>query len=445
MQRYYTRLCLLVFFFIILTAFSETKSQTIEATWNEITITSAKPLPRGGASAIYDPIGDRVILFGGWSGVSYDSLNDTWEFNLTSSTWSEITTTGALPPERVAHVAVYDSLLHRMIIFAGSNWWQTWYNDVWALDLTSHKWEELQTSSTKPENRFSHCGIYYPKNNSVIIFGGCCGNIYNNWLSNEVWELNLNSLQWTLKNTFGESPFPRDCVTSVVDIVNSDMIIFGGGGCSDIRALNLNTYYWRKLKDFGSNRWDHESVFDPLKRQMIAVAGWGGPNFCDVFDVETNSWLDVVTTSTIPPDRSVPAVIYDLTNQRVIMFGGGIDLWTSLDDTWELSLRSKFTLSIEPEPLIAGQYATFTTANGEDYTNTYLTYSLNGLGSYYSSFLNVVLDLSNPKLAGVPEISDYRGEANWVLMVPPSVSGFNIWFQAVQYGMATNVVATFIQ
>jgi len=103
------------------------------------------------------------------------------------------------------------------------------------------------------------------------------------------------------------------------------------------------------------------------------------------------------------------------------------------------------TLTINPDPLFADQYATFTVTQGNPTTVTYLAYSLNGSGSTYVSFLDVTLDLFNPKQANVGKISDSQGTAIWVVFVPATSVGYSVWFQAAQYSMVTNVVATSIQ
>ena len=318
---------------------------SIEGTWNELSITGNKPESRGWAKAIYDPIDHRIVLHGGWSSVPYNSMNDTWSFDLTTEIWNEEITTGN-PQWRAGHIAVYDSQRHRMIIFAGGNWWQAWYNDVWSLDLSTNQWVELQTTGTVPIKRLAPCGVYDEQNDNLIVFGGNCDGPSNPWVTNEVWKLNLSVSppEWTLVSTTGCPPSARQTATAVLDDQNNEMIIFGGNGCSDAWSLNLNTYVWIELEDYGSNRYHHASTFNSEARYMISVAGWGGPGYCDalVFDVDTNNWLDVITIGDTPCQRSRPALIYDPVGERVIMFGGEINLHTDFDDTWEFILYEAF-------------------------------------------------------------------------------------------------------
>ncbi len=103
------------------------------------------------------------------------------------------------------------------------------------------------------------------------------------------------------------------------------------------------------------------------------------------------------------------------------------------------------TLTISPEPLIAGQDGTFTADYVNPNTQTFLAYSLGGLGSTYIPQLNITLDLSQPAQAGNTITSDIDGTAEWVLLIPGIAAGRVIWFQACQYELKTNVVATNIE
>ncbi len=103
------------------------------------------------------------------------------------------------------------------------------------------------------------------------------------------------------------------------------------------------------------------------------------------------------------------------------------------------------TLAIEPNPMIAGEYATFTLTNGNPDTWSYLGYSFHGLGSTYIPGLAVYVDLRKPKQAGGPEWANSEGTAEWNLLIPMGAAGWDVWLQAAQSGKTSNVVATEIQ
>lgn len=91
-------------------------------TWKKLDPLGTAPSARRTGTSIYDPIRDRMIVFGGWdSGDSIGSfLNDTWTLWLTGiPTWTEMDPSGEIPAGRDAMAAAYDPLGDRMVVFGG--------------------------------------------------------------------------------------------------------------------------------------------------------------------------------------------------------------------------------------------------------------------------------------------------------------------------------------
>lgn len=103
------------------------------------------------------------------------------------------------------------------------------------------------------------------------------------------------------------------------------------------------------------------------------------------------------------------------------------------------------TLSIDPLPLVAGEVGTFVVTGATPNARTYLAYSLAGTGSTNIPFLNITLDLAQPRQAGGAKTTDGSGQASWNLPIPGNGRGRSVWFQAVQFENKTNVVATTIE
>ena len=101
-----------------------------------------------------------------------------------------------------------------------------------------------------------------------------------------------------------------------------------------------------------------------------------------------------------------------------------------------------FMLGVNPDPLVAGQSVDFLVKYGLANSPTYLGYSLAGLGSTPIPPLNVTAGLDNPSALAGPTATDATGSVSWTINVPPPAAGMFIWFQALQMGQATNVVAT---
>jgi outer membrane protein assembly factor BamB len=139
--------------------------------WEQLSISGPGPSARDGHAAVYDPAGNRMVVFGGrMSG--YDYFNDTWVLDFDTMSWSQLAISG--PPARANFEAIYDSSRQRMIIFGGESPGYIYRNDVWALDLTegAEAWTEIVDSGAIPEGRSSLCLEYDSAAQRMILQGG---------------------------------------------------------------------------------------------------------------------------------------------------------------------------------------------------------------------------------------------------------------------------------
>jgi hypothetical protein len=161
----------------------------------------------------------------------------------------------------------------------------------------------------------------------------------------------------------------------------------------------------------------------------------------EIFDPVTETW-------TTGPDLNVGRYQFGAVyvgSESTIYACAGRDATASSIASVEMLTFQGFTLSVSPKPLVAGQTGSFTVTNGDANTYTFLGYSLVGPGSVYVKWLNVTVGLASPKQGAGPTLTNNQGGLVWTLKVPNGAAGRKIWLQAVQYGKASNVVATSIQ
>ena len=128
------------------------------------------PPARALGTAIYDPLGNRVIVFGGRTGSTY--LNDLWAFDLDSNSWVELVAQGTPPTPRRGHNAIYDPMAKRMVSRAGQgNGGASFFNDVWVLDLESHQWQDVSPPAS-PTPRYGSASVFDPVGNRLVSFAG---------------------------------------------------------------------------------------------------------------------------------------------------------------------------------------------------------------------------------------------------------------------------------
>jgi len=272
--------------------------------WEPVTPAGDLPSGRLGHSAVYDPARQRMIVFGGLG--SAGVVNDVWELSLSSTpTWSQVLPSGTSPSPRRYHTAIYDPLRDRMLVFGGDNALGTWYNDVWSLWLTpTPRWEQMALDDTLPSLRSSHSAIYDPVRGRMLVFGGYPP-------SKDVWALSLgDTLEWNLLVPLGSLQDPHFGHSAVYDPVGDRMVVFGGTDnkqhFDDVWLLSLTSPpAWSLLTttaDSPSPRSYHSAVYDSAYRRM-AVFG-GSPN------VSEPTWgLSLGPTMRWSPARPVIEVV----------------------------------------------------------------------------------------------------------------------------------------
>lgn len=224
-------------------------------------------------SAIVDPIRHRMIVFGG-----YDLsivLNDLWSLSLGDGPdWQRITPQHGPPPARSLHSAIYDPIRDRMIVFGG---WSgdRLLADVWALSLgASPRWVELLPAGEGPPAREAHAAIYDPVRDRMVIFGGIGT---SGGALADVWALDLgDDPRWTRIEASGASDLEAGGVAAY-DPDRDRMLVVAGN-----RIMSLDFApdpRWHALSPAGVGPAQLPSRFltyDPVRRRLLLTCGGAG-------------------------------------------------------------------------------------------------------------------------------------------------------------------------
>jgi hypothetical protein len=308
------------------------------ATWSQLTPTGSPPSARGFHSAVLDPVHDRIEVFSGFSGVA---VNDLWELTRAGGpAWQRSPASGELPPPRRSESLIFDPLRQRMIMFGGGPG-DSGLNDVWALSLADNQgWQQISPDGA-PSARQGHTAIYDPVRDRMLVFGGRA----TTTLLNDVWALSLSGVPaWTQLEPLGTPPGPRWLHTAIYDPDNDRMVVFGGiASSSDVWVLSLaGTPTWSKLETIGQPapaRYGHSAIYDPGRRRMVIFGGDSVNDTWSLVLLGTAAWSQLLPASP-PGPRYGHAAIYDATGDRMVVFGGkgpGVDY---SNEVWSLPMAS---------------------------------------------------------------------------------------------------------
>ncbi len=300
--------------------------------WKKLNTVSPPPARRH-ATAILDPVSNKMILFGGVT--QGGAVNDVRSLDIATLTWSDLTpSVGNAPAPRFGHNAIYDPQNHSMIIWSGQG--IGFYNDVWSFNLSTHTWQELAVSGTKPNQRYGSAAVYDPVNHSLVITAG----FTDAGRFNDTQSFRFSSHEWVNLTPTGTKPVPRCLHTASYDATRRRMMLYAGqssGALNDFWAFDLTANTWMELAftPRPPGRFFSSSVVAD-DRFIIFGGSSGGENLNDTwaFDLEQNRWLEVSITGTPPEPRNGHTTVYLPVQRAMMIFGGtGASLY---NDVWVL-------------------------------------------------------------------------------------------------------------
>ena len=328
------------------------------ATWTRLgpgPATSEVFAARLGTYAVYDPVADRMVLFGGYSA---GFLDDTWSLALggASPAWSRLATPGVRPRVRVWHGEVYDPVRRRMLVIGGLEPSGGYLNDVWQLDLAAATpaWTQVATQGTAPVARECRGALYDPVRDRVLLFGGYS---YPNHL-NDVWALDLaGTPTWRRLTPAGTPPSSRRAMSLTYDPVGDRLVVIGGHDdlqfMNDVWALGLSgAPAWQRLLPSGAvppGRYGHTATYDPARREIVVFGGYNGQFLNDMYVLSLSgapAWSAIASVPR-PSLRDFHTVAFDPPRNRMVLIGGN-GTRGALGDLWALNPATRAWTEITP-------------------------------------------------------------------------------------------------
>jgi hypothetical protein len=327
------------------------------AAWSFVP-TQGAPGGREDATAAYDTLHQRLLLFGGHGpdpGYSYVDFFDSWELTFPNAMWKPQATT-QLPPDGYFgyhnYRSFYDEPRDGLVVVWSGLWEDSVRTDVWNLSTgASPTWLKVYDSHDGGEfTRYDARIAFDPLQRRLLFHGGTRSRSFYptggwNEQRTDTWQLTIEPTETSRVPGAGEIPSPRSGATLTYDPAGRRFFLVGGMSSSsrslgDTWVLDLSTSpAWSDVTS-GTlpSRYLHTTVYDSARDRLLVFGGYSTPPTVtqnDVWELGTNpisSWSPIVPSGTLPSARAGHTAIYDPLGDRMIVFGDG----AQVPDTWAL-------------------------------------------------------------------------------------------------------------
>ena len=226
-------------------------------------------------------------------------------------------------------------------------------NDTWSYDTSNNSWTELHSGSgTAPSGRLHHKCVYF--DNTMYLFGGTIDNT-NDDTSDQLWKLDLSSTPYTWSAITPTGSKPGKRARHILEIEGNQIYLFGGSApypsptttYDDLWRFNTSSLEWDQLSTpTGKKRYAHSSLL--TADNIYIFGGYDGSNYLNdimKYNITLDTW-DTSFYSGGTPGTSVPPKLqyssFDvLTDHCFFIFGGLDGSGSVIKDTWEFNTQTK--------------------------------------------------------------------------------------------------------
>lgn len=312
-------------------------TSVLHSQWQRLATTGNVPHLKN-ASAIYDPSGNRMIVFGGRNSTGIS--DEMWSLNLNDLNWSQIIPGGGPnPTARYTQNAYYDPTNNTMIIWSGQGNSGALYNDVWVFNLATNQWSRIWADSNvsgAPLRRYGTASVFEPVSRKITTFAG----FTTSGRFDDTWTFDVSSHVWQDQTTASHPP--KRCLHAAVYASQTGrMIIYGGqdtGPLDDIWQCALNSYTWTNLTPVlkpPARFWNSLIYYGNGNVLIFGGLGTSAMNDMWKFRIGVNQWEVINQGFNKPGARWGQQTIYIPEQDKMIIFGGEGD--SLYKDTWQYS------------------------------------------------------------------------------------------------------------
>jgi hypothetical protein len=312
--------------------------------------TFGNPPARFGQQMVYDSDRQKIIMFGGETRDALTLpvyLNDTWEFDLGTETWTEIDAGEDVPDGRSGFSMAYDQVTKRVLLWGGLRIdlpgpTDDVARDVWSYDPVAHVWQFREVIPLYI-GTIQAAMAYDPIREEAVVFGGRD--------DDQAYDLTFTGAGVFTQKNPAHHPDARIGHTMVWSPSLGGIVLYGGEsfGDSGFGTQYADVWLWDgtdwQYLGTGIALTDQGAVWDTLFGKLILFGG--SPETANVYFRGSDGVTMVHPTMGGPEARGRMGFVWDEAQNLAVMFGGkaGDNIY---DGTWAFGGRPP---TIESEPL----------------------------------------------------------------------------------------------
>ncbi len=246
--------------------------------WSQLPTTGGAPPARSNTAIALSDKRRTLYVFGGStskSGLAFTPLDDTWALDLATNAWRPIAAGATPKPKaRLFHAVALDDTSGTLYAYSGGDanaFAGPFLADLWALDLAAESWRPITPAGALPPSRILHTLVWDSVAKTLVTFGGHDdGNVGN---QNDVWTLDPAAAAPAWKRlTVGDafhtagtactfppdfttidkaSPERRESFATAARAGGQSFVIYGGkgdcGNLADAWSLDLARGAWTSV------------------------------------------------------------------------------------------------------------------------------------------------------------------------------------------------------
>jgi len=294
---------------------------------------------------IYNPQDQEFLLYGGahWQN-RYNFYGDLWSYKPTTNTWTKIETTNP-PPPRFNHMLTYIPTTHQLFLYGG---WSTndKTDDTWTYDIETSTWTQLHPAD-HPSHRSDASIAYDPTQDAIILYSGF---LQDNSHTQDTWTYSFTEQNWIQQHPTNT---PLGQYGHYMITTNDDqLLMYPGHWTINAGGITINHGYGGNIwqYDTAEETWtEHQTApnppgrywgqvtYDSTENRIILNGGHGTVDYDDtwLYTIDTQTWSQI-NSPLNPPPRGCAAIAYDPENHIAVLYGGFSENGQSLSDTWIL-------------------------------------------------------------------------------------------------------------